>query len=42
MLVYLNKGDKIKDLEKMIKEFCIASIAKFNFEKIDALPIGSL
>ena len=42
MLVYLNKGDKIKDLEKIIKEFCMTSMAKFNLERLEVLPIGSM
>lgn len=41
-LVYLNKQDKTKDLEKIIKEFYIVSTAKFNLEKTEVLPIGSL
>ena len=37
-LVYLNKKDKIKDLEEIIKEFCMASTAKFNMEKNQSAP----
>ena len=40
-LVYLNKNDKIKDMEDIIGVFCKASTAKFNLEKTEALPIGS-
>ena len=40
-LIYLNKNDKIKDMEDIIEVFCKASTAKFNLEKTEALPIGS-
>ena len=40
-MVYLNKDDKIKDMEEIIKVFCEASTMKFNLEKTKALPISS-
>src|SRR5882724_3870461 len=41
MLVYLGKNDKFNDLEGIINIFCRASMAWFNMEKTEALPIGT-
>jgi len=40
-LVYMNKTDKKQILENIINTFCKASIAKFNKEKTEILPVGS-
>jgi len=40
-LVYINKDDNKKILEKAIRNFCEASTAKFNDEKSEVLPIGT-
>ena len=40
-LVYLSEKDEMKELEKVIENFCQASTAKFNKEKTEYLPIGN-
>ena len=40
-LVYINENDNKKTLEQAIKNFCEVSIAKFNDEKSEVLPIGT-
>ena len=39
-LVYLEKDDSMKTLDKVIETFCVASTAKFNMDKTEILPIG--
>ena len=39
-LIYQNAKDDIKELQEIIKVFCIASKAKFNIEKTEYLPVG--
>ena len=39
-LVYMNKKDSLKKLNRVIELFCKASTAKFNLEKTEYLPIG--
>jgi len=40
-LVYMNENDNKKTLEQIIKNFCEASTAKFNDEKLEILLIGT-
>ncbi|KAJ3978958.1 hypothetical protein F5890DRAFT_1422050 [Lentinula detonsa] len=39
--VYLSKEDDFGDLEQILKEWCLASGAKFNISKTEAIPLGS-
>ncbi|KAG2063741.1 hypothetical protein BDR04DRAFT_1131022 [Suillus decipiens] len=39
--IYLSKKDRYLDLEDILKDWCLASGAKFNLEKTEILPIGS-
>ncbi|KZT31636.1 hypothetical protein SISSUDRAFT_959521, partial [Sistotremastrum suecicum HHB10207 ss-3] len=40
--VYLKQGDKYKDLLEILDAWCLASGAKFNINKTEVIPIGSL
>ncbi|KAJ7222669.1 hypothetical protein B0H12DRAFT_1241099 [Mycena haematopus] len=39
--VYLSERDSYEDLEKILKEWCLASGAKFNISKTEIIPFGT-
>ena len=39
--LYLSKNDKFDTIEKILKEWCDISGAKFNIEKTEIIPIGT-
>jgi hypothetical protein len=39
--LYLGKNDRIEHVQKILKEWCQASGAKFNHEKTEIIPFGS-
>ena len=39
--LYLSKYDKMDDVQEILKEWCLASGAKFNIEKMEIIPIGT-
>lgn len=39
-LIYLSKGDQLKEMKRVVDLFCKASTAKFNLEKTEYLPVG--
>lgn len=41
-VTYLDKDDDFGDLVKILDEWCIASGAKFNINKTETIPIGTL
>ncbi|TFK58358.1 hypothetical protein BDN72DRAFT_750457, partial [Pluteus cervinus] len=39
--VYLSEKDKFEDLEKILRDWCQASGAKFNIQKTEIIPVGT-
>ena len=39
--IYLSENDRMDDVQSILKEWCIASGAKFNIEKTEVIPIGT-
>ncbi|KIK37672.1 hypothetical protein CY34DRAFT_42024, partial [Suillus luteus UH-Slu-Lm8-n1] len=40
--IFLRKGDRYEHLQEILKHWCLASGAKFNMEKTEILPIGTI